>query len=127
MRLAIGRLLETSKLINTKAGAELADFITYMSDFAEQVIRALSNGITFGDNVNAKVVKASLRHNVEQVLNTDGKSPIGIIPIRTHSSTTGIDQFSWYFNSTGLPVVKVALVGSPSAVTTDVSLVILYA
>ena len=27
MRLAIGRLLETSKLINTKAGAELADFM----------------------------------------------------------------------------------------------------
>jgi hypothetical protein len=126
MRLAIGRLLETSKLINTKAGAELADFITYMSDFAEQVIRALNNGLTFGENSNAKVVKASLRHDTEQVIGTDGRSPVGIFPVRVHSSTTGVDQFSWYFNSSGQPVVKVALVGSPSA-TTDVSLVILFA
>lgn len=125
MRLAIGRLLETSKLINTKAGAELSEFIAYMSDFAEQVIRALANGLTFSENMNAKVVKASLRHNVEQIINTDGKSPTGILPSRVHSSTTGLDQFSWYFNSSGQVVVKAALVGSPSAAT-DVSLIILF-
>lgn len=125
MRLAISRLLETSKLINTKAGAELQDFIVYVADFAEQAIRVLSNGLTFADNFNCTVLKATLRHNTEQVLNTKGRTPEGLIPLRVHSSTTGIDQFSWYFNASGQTVVKTAFIGSPSG-NVDVLLVILY-
>ena len=125
MKLSLSRLLETSKFISTDAGQQLADFIEYVADLAENTIRALQNQLTFQDNFNAKVSLVSLKHNVEQIVNTDLKRPIGIIPLQTVSTTTGVDSIIWYINNSGQTVVKVGLVGAPAAAV-DVTLAILF-
>lgn len=125
MKLGVSRLLETSKLLNTKAGQELSDFFTYFSEFADGVIRALNNNLTLEDNLNGKSITASLKNNTEQVINTDGKNPVEVRVRRVISATSGVDSFIWYVNNSGQTVVKATFSGSPTA-PLDVSLAILF-
>lgn len=125
MKLSISRILETSRALATEPGKELSDFISYVAQLSEQVIRALNGRLTFADNFNAKVATYELTTGVEAVISTDGKTPIGIFPIRTVTSLYGVDSFLWYIDGMSNVKVKATFTGSPtSAVQT--SLVILF-
>jgi len=124
-KITISRLLETSRILTSKAGQELQDFITYVAELAEQTLRNLRNGLTFQDNFSCKVSTVSITHNVAQEINTDGKTPTGIIPIRVVSATTGLDSFSWYLNAKGKLEVKATFTGAPTNAI-DTTLVILF-
>ena len=113
-KFSINRLLETSKFTATKAGAELRDFIDYVSLFSEQTLRALRNQLTFQDNFAAKVRTYTFSHNVDQVIDTNGDTPTGIFVTRVVSSITGVDNFAWWLNDSGQVVVKVGFTGAPS-------------
>jgi hypothetical protein len=125
MKLTISRLLETSKYLATEAGQQLSDFIQAMADLTENVVRILNNGLTFGDNFNCKVATLSLRNNVEQVVNTDGKRAIGVIVLQSISTTTAVQSLISYTNNSGQFVVKPSFVGSPTN-TIDVNVAILF-
>lgn len=125
MKLGISRLVETSKLLNTKAGKELSDLITHYTELAEGVIRALNNGLTLEDNMNGKALSVSLKSGVEQVINTDGKVPAEVRVRRVASSAYGVDSFLWYINNSGFTVVKANFTGSPTE-SLDVTLAILF-
>lgn len=125
MKITVSRLLETAKLLQTEAGQQLSELIDYVNTGFEQIVRALRNGLTFSDNVNCKVSTVDLTHNVEQVVNSDSKTPFGIIPIRTLSTTTGIDSLAWYIDTSGRLVVKAGFTGAPSGVQ-KVTLIILF-
>lgn len=125
MKVSMPRLLEVSRYLSTKAGQELADFISYVSDLTEQVIRALNKGIGFVENVDCDVKTVTIKSGTETVVNTNAKRPIGIFPIRVLSTGVGIESMTWFINQSGQVVVKLGLTGSPSG-TFDVSLVILY-
>lgn len=115
MKVAISRLLETSKFLNTKAGQELSDFFDYFSPFAEQVIRALQNGITLDDNENGTTKTVSLKHNTEQRIAIDkGKTVVEARIRRVVSSTYLQDSFGWWVNSAGELVVKAGFTGAPT-------------
>lgn len=124
-RINLSTLFETSRALATEAGGELKDFIIYFADFSRQIIQALKNGLSFEDNFNAKVVNVSLINDTAQIINTDGNTPVGVIPIRVVSTTVGLDDFSWYFDDDGNFTVKAGFTGSPSD-TITVRLVILY-
>lgn len=113
-KLSIQRLLEVSKLIATEAGAQLEEAITFLNDLADQTIRALRNGLTFRDNFNCIIQEASLQNEVESILNTGGKRPYGIIPLRVISTTVGLDSFYWHINEQNQTIVKVKFAGSSS-------------
>jgi hypothetical protein len=125
MKITLSRLLETAKLLQTEAGQQLSDLIEYVNTGFEQIVRALRNGLTFGDNFNCKIATIDLTHNTLQAVNSDSKTPIGIIPIRTLSTTTGVDSFIWYIDQGGQLQVKAGFVGSPSGVQ-KVTLIILF-
>lgn len=125
MKISISRLLETSKFLATEPGQALSDFIQYVAELAENVIRALQNNLTFADNFNCKVTTLSLKHNVEQVVNTNAKRPMGILPMQAVSSTTGVDSLIWYVNNSGQVVIKVGFVGAPTT-TVDLVVAILF-
>ena len=120
----ISRLFDTSKLLVTKSGQELQEFITYVADLAEQTVRNLKNGITFKDNINCQISTYSLSHNVDQTINIS-QTPIGIIPLRVISSSVGIDSFGWYVTDSGDIKIKAGFTGAPSG-KVDLSLVILF-
>jgi hypothetical protein len=124
-KITISRLFETSKILTTKSGQELQEFISYVADFAEQTLRNLKNGLTFADNVNCQISTYGLQHNVDQSINTAGKTPLGIIPLRVISSTTGIDTFGWYVADNGAIRIKAGFTGAPAG-NIDLTVVILF-
>jgi hypothetical protein len=125
MKLTAARLLETGKLLGTKAGKELADLIAYVNDTSDEIIRALRQGLTFADNFNCQVTKYSISNDTEQIIFTNGKTPIGIIPIKVVSMSTGVDEFAWWVGNDNQTRIKVGLTGAPSA-SVDIVLVILF-
>ena len=125
MKISLSRVFEISKYLATDAGKELSDVLQYLSDFAENVIRALQNNLTFADNFNAKATTLTLKHDVAQVVNTDGKRPVGILPMQAVSATTGVDSLIWYVNNAGQVVIKVGFVGAPTT-TVDLVVAILF-
>src|SRR5882672_9784063 len=114
MQLTISRVVEIAKLLTTKAGQELTDFLQYMSGFCEQVLRALRNGITFKDNVDCLISTVSLTHATAQVINTGVKQPMGIIPLRVISTEFSIDTLTWYIDGDGQVNVKVTFLTTPT-------------
>ena len=125
MKLGISRLVETSKLLNTKAGQELADLVNHYTEFADVVIRALNNALTLDDNENGKSLSVKLTSGTAQVINTDNKTPVEVRVRRVYSSTSGVDSFIWYINNSGQTVVKATFSGSPTEAL-DCSLAILF-
>ncbi len=118
-KLSITRFLETSRFLSTDAGKQLSDFILYVSDFAEQALRALRNGLTFADNVNCLVVNATLQHEKPQVINSNGRQPFLILhqTISTSTCITGLVNYQDQSNQlTVIPTFKGAPTGNVSVV-----------
>ena len=125
-KIAITAFLETSKFLATKAGAELGDFISYVSDLADQSLRTLRNGVGIRDNLDAAVKSVSVKHNTDTVVNTDGKVPLAIIPTYQLGSLANmISAFGWTINGSGQTVIRVKF-DSATTAAVDISLVVLF-
>ncbi len=125
MKITLSRIFETSKALATKPGQELQDFITFVGDMSEQVLRALRNGITFEDNIRCLAPRVSLIHNVDQLVNTDGKAPKRVLVTRVYSTTTGVDGFMWYVDNQGRLIVKIKFINAPTD-KIDVDLLVFF-
>jgi hypothetical protein len=89
-KITISRMLEISRLLGTDAGKQLADFLSYVSDLSEQVIRILRNNVTIGDNIDGKFLQVTLKHDTEQVINTDSRQPAWVAPAKVISTTVSL-------------------------------------
>lgn len=115
LKITVTRLLEATKYLATSFGQEAPDFFTYMSDFVDNAVRALRNGLTIADNFDATLKTLSVTHNTAQVITLpSGKTAVGIIPLRLVSTTYGIDSFAWYYDERGRLTVKVGITSAPS-------------
>lgn len=124
-KITISRLFETSKILATKSGQELADLVQYLADFAEQTLRNLRGGLTFADNFNCKIAQVRLLQATNTIINTDGKVPIGIIPIRVVATSATLDAFGWFIDNNGKVNVNARFSGFP-VTNIEVVLVILF-
>lgn len=125
-KLSVSRLLESSKLLQTQAGQQLQELITFVNDISDQVIRALRQGLTFQDNMKCLISVVSLKHDTLQGVNYNAANQIfGIIPVRVNSTTTGISGFLWYIDQNNQLQVKAQFIGAPVD-PIDVTLTILY-
>lgn len=106
-KLTVSRLLEVSKLLATDAGQQLQELITFVNDISDQTIRALRQGLTFDDNVNSKTATITLKDSTEQIVDTGGKIPWAVIPVRVVSTLYGQAEWYWYMNNSGQLVVKI--------------------
>lgn len=125
MKLALGRFLETSKLLQTKSGQELADLITVVADFMNQVTLALQGKLTVTDNLDGAFKSVSLTHNTAQVLNTGSRVPVGITVARVISDTYGVQCLKWFVDGQNRVQVKVTYDATPTRAL-DVILEIKY-
>lgn len=124
-KVTISRLLETSRYLQTQAGQQLSDFISYVADLVENSVRILSKGVGIDDNLDTKRMTVSLKHATDTVINVGTKQPIWIVPARIFSTSVRIDSFLWFTNQAGETVVNIGLVGAPTTAF-DISLVIFY-
>ena len=123
-KITISRIFETSKILATEPGQILQDFINYMSQLAEQTLRNLRNGLTFADNFDCLISTVSLKDGVEQVINTSGRQPTGIIPLRVVSTAYGSAGLVWYIDETGATKVSVTFTNSPPTAQNVVLLIL---
>lgn len=125
-KLAISRFLETSKFLATESGKELSDFISYVSDLADQSLRALRNGVGVRDNLDAVVKAVTVKHNTDAIVNTDGRVPLAVMPTYQATSLASmVSGFAWSVNQQGQVVVRMKFDNAPST-SLDISLVILF-
>ena len=113
-KLSIQRLLEASKLKATEAGQQLGELIDFVNTMADQLVRALRNGLTFQDNFNCLVSTLELKDGISSVVNTGGKRPYGIIPIRVVSESESVASLVWSIDQSDQTNVTVSFTGSPT-------------
>lgn len=122
-KITIANVFEISKALATKAGAELQAPLEFLSDFGEQALRALRNGINFRDNFDGDFKQVELTHEVAQIVRVT-KNPVDIWVTRTFTTVNFVDSFGWYINDDNLLVVKASFVGAPTdPVTTRLAIV----
>lgn len=99
-KLTLSRIFELSKVLTTTSGRELEAAWTYVSELAEQVLRALRNGVTLKDNLDASLLRITVSHGIEAGFNPR-KSPLWVTPGRVISTLYGVDSHRWYVNAAG--------------------------
>lgn len=102
MKLNVGKSFELSKTLTTESGAELEEPLAYLSELSEQVLRALRNQLTFGDNFSAITKQTSLRHNVPTVIEVGNKRPNQVLAMSVRSTRYGLTEpIRFYFDPNG--------------------------
>ncbi len=125
-QLKVSRLIEVSKILTTKSGQELSDFVQYVADLAEQVVRTLRNGVSFGDNMDATFKEAKLVSGTASVINSGTKRPKMIQIAQVMSTVYSLDSFLWFIDAQGQTQVRATFTGSPGSAQIDVVLLIIY-
>ncbi len=125
-QIKVSKILDLAKYAATKSGQELADFLTYVSELADQVIRILRNGITFTDNIDSKFASASLVTGVASTINVGNRRPKLVIVAQVMSVLYSTDSFSWYIDGNGDCKVVATFTGSPGTAQIPVVLLICY-
>lgn len=123
MKLNIPRIFEKSKLLSSEIGQQIQEFADFMTDFSEQVTRAMRNQITFGDNMDAIVSEVTVSDQTETVINTNGKQPMGIVILKVMNKDYGVDAFRWYIDDNSQTKVWIKYTSVPST-SVNVRLVI---
>lgn len=124
--ISISRTPDIAKALNTKSGQELEDILSFLvSELTDQVIRTLRNGISFKDNVNCLVSTVALSHDIEQEIETGGRTPQQIIFGRVSSTTSIITGFGWYLDERSRLQVKVKYDPVPTSAL-DCTITILF-
>lgn len=127
-KITISRLFEVSAYLQTEAGSQLKDALTYLSEFVEVTVRALRNGLTFQDNFAATLRNVSLVSGTETVVlpNTE-KRRVTMIMVRQVIDDTNyiVSGFGWRYNAAGDVVVTADFKGTPLS-PVSVQLAILF-
>lgn len=125
MKVNVTSIVDTGRSKATDAGKQLSDFVDFTSEALKQIITAMRNNLSFGDNVACVIVEPELVHNTVTIINTQGKTPTDIILTRSYSVTYVNTGFSWQFNDSSQVIVKALFDGAPSS-PIKVRLVIFY-
>lgn len=130
-KLSISNIFEASKLKATKAGAELSALLDTFSQLVKEIVPALSNGLTFGDNLNCEPKVVGLTSDTDQVVATaSGKVVTDVLLTRVLEVGTKKSAFGWWLNDKGELVVNADFVdddGDPTTDEIDCRLLIFYA
>src|SRR5258706_14299937 len=114
-KLSVTRLVETSRMLRTQAGQDLADLLTFVNDIADQTIRALRQKLTYGDNFDCSVQTVSLIHNTEQVISFDATRILGEVRMRrVVSRTGGIQRLIYFINNNKQFILKATFNPTPT-------------
>jgi hypothetical protein len=123
-KLAVPALFELSKALATQAGQELQEALQYLSIVSDQVVRALRQGVSLADNLDCLTSNVTLSHNKAQVVNANGRSPVGIVPIRVISTSVSIPSIKWSINSSNEVSVTATFLTDPGSAQQVVLLIL---
>lgn len=126
-KINLTRTYDASKDLQTEAGKELEAFIQSNISSTELMVRALKNGISFGDNINCLVKTVELRSGQATVVAADAKKRVDMVLVGAvgDKSTYLEKPLHWYYSDKGDFTVVATFNGTPT-VAIPVKLVILF-
>jgi hypothetical protein len=128
----LGTIKRISRDDLAKSGGDLPKWIDAFLDPLNQAIEkftiALSNGLTFTDNLLAKKVRLTFTHGVEQVINpfplgSRNLTVVGVLPLSYGNEA--IDKFKWVTRTDGSIGVTFQFDGGTSATQALCTIIIL--
>lgn len=106
-KISISRIFETSRALATKSGQELSDVVQFLADLAEQTLRALRNGLTYGDNFDCEPKFVQLRSGVATVISVTAAKPVKEVRVRRFLDTRyPLASWIWYVDQAGALTVQ---------------------
>ena len=99
---------------------QIEPYIDYTNQNFSQIIQALSNGISFPDNIRCTIKTISVKHLVDTRLNLGVKNVVGVLvlnataPIRSYTVTQVEGLFSFVFRfDEVIPIASKSIVDLP--------------
>lgn len=129
-KLNLTRVFDAGRVIQSfsKLGAgDLEDFITYLADFTNQIIGAISKNLTIEDNMDALVKTIDLKSSVSQkiTLTNVKKTPRHVFITKVIPFENPATSFNWQMAQDGTLEVQAIFLSNPSG-NISTSLVILF-
>ena len=122
----IQRTYDPAKVLQTKAGQEVKDFIDSQLSVNELVLRTLQNGVSFEDNIYGVARDVELKHAEVQIISAD--KPVQMILVgRVYAKDFALSQpLHWYYNDQNQLEVLAKFTPIPT-VAVKLRLVLLFA
>lgn len=89
--------------IETEIAGKVSNLISFINSSNEEIVRALRNQLTFGDNFKGKVLTLSCVHGIATVAGglAKGIQVLGVIPLRVLDATDSLTSHNFTFTSAG--------------------------
>lgn len=94
MKISISSLYDVTKVLGTKAGSELQDFIVFSQQAFGEIVRAVKGNLTLRENIKGLILELSATNGKPIVVNV-GVNIIGCIPLRCKHNSDSITGLNW--------------------------------
>ncbi len=126
----ISKVFDMSKYLGTKSGIELRDVLLFISEFVNDFIACVTNGLSYQDNFDCEYKTVSLFNGRETIVGIS-KPTKRVTEIRVRQVVDDfyyiVDSFGWKYNSDGNLVVTIVYFGStPANFNPQVNLIVYY-
>ncbi len=126
----ISKVFDMSKYLGTKSGIELRDVLLFISEFVNDFIACVTNGLSYQDNFDCEYKQVSLFNGRETVVGTN-KPTKRVTEIRVRQVVDDVfyivDAFGWRYNADGNIVVTIVYYGTtPFGFSPTVNLIVYY-
>lgn len=132
MKMTVSRLFEAGAVLQAFSRAKvegMESFVTFVSDFSENVIRGLRGQLTFRDNHLYQEKTLTLESGVSQLIGLQqqsGLQPRMVWIAKATPFTAYITGFQWQMNLTGELEVKATFSPAPASGRIEVMLAIFF-
>lgn len=97
MKITFGRIFEQSLIAGTKAFDELRPFLEWVQQVIDTLARAMTNGITFADNIDAQWSTQTLKSQTTaaSVEFRTRKRPLALLVASQSPTSNPVVTFTW--------------------------------
>lgn len=129
MKIKLSSVLDLSRFLETKAGQELQDALSYLSNLSNEVITALTSNLSYADNFSCEIKRVSLQSGVETIISPSKTTSVREIRVRRiyDNNFYVVESIGWNYDESGNVKFKVSLSGSPpSGYLINMDIIIFY-
>lgn len=123
----VPKIFDVSLLSRSKILGDIQPLVDYLSQFTENIVRALQNGIAVADNLDSLVKTVSLSSGTATIIGLpSSRVPIGVLVLKQTTTTNPITSFVWQMTDSAQLQVTATFLTSNSTAPSAVTLMILF-
>ncbi len=100
MKFSIPRIFDTSRILGSKIGSEIKEFLEYFTQLQDQVVRLSQNNVTLEDNLKILKKRITVRDGMDvyEVTGLPFGSPTTVIVGSSSGSLDNPILFNWRYD-----------------------------